>query len=181
MTVPSFLCQWQIERHTEGTSDQVRSPSCGNSVDLSSNTESTNATEKNEVHKILKSVLTCHFARLSEQLKSCFPQVATEMYSHKLISKSVRDSPTVRSVIDEFEGAMQFIKEDISKLQEHCQLFLQCLSSEGGPTKLAAQKLCQEWVDEVKKQCNISLDLTCDDLIQQDIKQQGQYYKMRHF
>ena len=130
----------------------------------------------------MKSVLTRHFACLSEQLKPCLPQVAAEMYSYKLISKSVRDSPTVHSVINEFENVMQFIKEDISKLQKHCQLFLQCLSSEGGPTKLAAQKLCQDWIGEVKKQCNISLDLTCDDLIQQDMKQQGQYYKMiRHF
>ena len=93
------------------------------------------------------------------------------MYSHKLITKSVRDSPTVRSVIDEFESAMDLMKGDVSKLQEHCQLFLQCLSSEGGPTKLVAQKLCQDWMEEVKKQCNISLDLTCDE---QDIKQQGQ-------
>ena len=94
----------------------------------------------------MKSVLTRHFARLSEQLKSCLPQVAAEMYSYKLISKSVRDSPTVHSVIDEFENAMQFIKEDFSKLQKHCQLFLQCLSSEGGPTKLAAQSMSRlDW------------------------------------
>ena len=102
------------------------------------------------------------------------------MYSKGLISKSVRDSPTVYNVIGEFESGMNLVNS-ISKLQEHCQLFLQCLSSEGGPTKLAAQKLCQEWVDKVKKQCDISVDLTCDDLTQQDIKQQGQYYKViRH-
>ena len=94
------------------------------------------------------------------------------MFSHELISRSVRDSPTVHSVINEFENATQYLEEDISKLQEHCQLFLQCLSSEGGPMKLAAKKLCQDWMEEVKKQCDISLDLTCDD--EQDIKQQGQ-------
>ena len=133
--------------------------------------------KSNDVHKILKIVLTKYFAHLNEQLKSCLPQVAAEMYSHQLITKSVRDSPTVRSVIDEFENAMKLMKGDVSKLQEHCQLFLQCLSSEGGPAKLAAQKLCQDWMDEVKKQCGISLDLTCDE---QGIKQQGlgQYYKM---
>ena len=103
------------------------------------------------------------------------------MYSKRLISESVRDSPTVYNVIDDFKSGIR-LANNISKLQEHCQLFLQCLSSEGGPTKLTAQKLCQDWIDEVKKQCNISLDLTYDDLIQQDIKQQGQYYKMiRHF
>ena len=96
------------------------------------------------------------------------------MYSKRLISESVRDSPTVYNVIGEFESGMR-LADSISKLQEHCQLFLQCLSSEGGPTKLAAQKLCQDWIEEVKKQCDISLDLTCDE---QDIKQQGQYCKV---
>ena len=92
------------------------------------------------------------------------------MYSKRLISESVRDCPTVYNVIGEFESGMK-LASNISKLQEHCQLFLQCLSSEGGPTKLAAQKLCQDWMEEVKKQCDISLDLTFDE---QDIKQQGQ-------
>ena len=92
------------------------------------------------------------------------------MYSKRLISESVRDSPTVYNVIGEFESGMK-LASNISKLQEHCQLFLQCLSSEGGPTKLTAQKLCQDWMEEVKKQCDISLDLTCDE---QDIAHQGQ-------
>ena len=127
--------------------------------------------KNSEVHKVLKKILKSHFAHLNEQLKSCLQQVAAEMYSHNLITKSVRDSPTVRSVIDEFENAMDLMKGDVSKLQEHCQLFLQCLSSEGGPMELAAQKLYQDWMEEVKKQCNISLDLTCDE---QDIKQEGQ-------
>ena len=124
--------------------------------------------------------MTSHFADLSNQLSRCLSRVSAAMYSKRLISESVRDSPTVYSVIGEFESGMNLVN-NISKLQKHCQLFLQCLSSEGGPTKLAAQKLCQEWVDEVKRKCDISLDLTCDDLIQQDINQQGQYYKMiRH-
>ena len=92
------------------------------------------------------------------------------MYSKRLISESVRDYPTVYSIVGEFESGMKLINT-ISKLQEHCQLFLQCLYSEGGPMKLAAQKLCQDWIEEVKKQCDISLDLTCDE---QHIKQQSQ-------
>ena len=128
------------------------------------------ATESDEVNKVLKSVLTSHFADLSNQLSRCLPRVSAAMYSKRLISESVRKSPTVDSVIDEFESGMR-LANNISKLQEHCQLFLQCLSSEGGPTKLAAQKLCQDWMEEVKKQCDISLDLTCGE---QDIKQQGQ-------
>ena len=115
----------------------------------------------------MKKVLKSHFAHLSDHLRPCVQQVADRMYSHDLIIKSVRDSPTVHSMIDQFEIAMENIKGDNSKLQEHCQLFLQCLSSEGDPMKSAVQKLCQDWIVEVKKQCDISLNLTCDE-------QQGQ-------
>ena len=101
-----FLYQGQIQRQKEGTSGQTGRPTCGNSVNISSNIASVNATEKNEVHKVLKRILTTHFARLTDQLKPCLQYVAAEMYSHKLISKSVWDSPTVHSVIDEFENTM---------------------------------------------------------------------------
>ena len=167
----SFLYQGQTEGQNKGASDQVGGQtfsSCDNSV--YGDIEGTNATENNEVHKVLKSVLMSHFANLSNQLTRCLPQLSATMYAKRLISESVRKSPTTDTVIDEFESGMRLAK-NILKLQEHCQLFLQCLSNEGGPTKLIAQKLCQDWMKEVKKQCDISLDLTCDE---QDIKQQGQ-------
>ena len=128
------------------------------------------SSESDKVHKVLKSVLISHFSDLSNQLSRCLSRVSASMYSKRLISESVRDSPTVYNVIGEFESGMR-LASNISKLQEHCQLFLQCLSSEGGPMELAAQKLCQDWMEEVKKQCDISLDLTGDE-------QQGQWYKM---
>ena len=165
---PSFL--YQIDRQNEVT---CTCPSHGNSVHLSSNI--TDATKSDEVHKVLKKVLTSHFADLSNQLSRCLPQVAAEMYSKDLISKSVRDSPTAINVINEFERGLEIVNEDILKLQEHCQLFLQCLSSEGGPTKLVAQNLCKDWMEEVKRECDIALDLLCYGLGHQNvmIKQGG--------
>ena len=132
----------------------------------------TTGTTLKQVKKILKAVLLSHFAGLSDQLKSCLHQITTKMYSCSLISKSVRDSPTVNSVIDEFENGMQY-KNDVLKLQEHCQLFLQCLSIEGGPVKLAAQELCKDWMEEVNKKCSISLDLLCIEVMHES--NQGQY------
>ena len=166
-----FLYQGQTEGQKQGLSDQVGSNTfsfCDKTV--YGDIEGASATESDEVNKVLKDVLMSHFADLSNQLSRCLPRVSAAMYSKRLISESVRKSPTIDSVIDEFECGMR-LANNISKLQEHCQLFLQCLSSEGGPTKLSAQKLCQDWMEKVKKQCDISLDLTCDE---QDIKQQGQ-------
>ena len=156
----------------EGISGQIRDQTFSScDIFVYGDIEGTSAKETNEVHKVLKRVLKIHFVDLSEQLSRCLQQVSSAMYSKGLISKSVRKSPTIDSVIDEFESGMKLVN-NISKLQEDCQFFLQCLSSEGGRTKLVAQKLCQDWMEEVKKQCDISLDLTCDE---QDIKQQGQF------
>ena len=164
-----FLYQGQIERQQERISGQITGQTSYCDKSVYGDIESASATES-EVHKVLKSVLTSHFADLSNQLSRCLPRVSAAMFSKRLISESVRDYPTVYSVVGEFESGMR-LANNISKLQKHCQLFLQCLSSEGGPMKLTAQKLCQDWMEEVKKQCDISLDFTCDEL---DIKQQGQ-------
>ena len=166
-----FLYQGKIEGQKKGTNDHVKDQTFslhGNSVH--GDIGDTSAIESNEVCKVLKSVLTSHFADLSNQLSRCLPRVSAAMYSKRMISESVRKSPAIDSVIDEFESGLQ-LANNISMLKEHCQLFLQCLCSEGGPTKLAAQKLCKNWVEEVKKKCSISLHLTCDE---EDIEQQGQ-------
>lgn len=125
-----------------------------------------------QAKKVMKDVLTCHFGHLSNQLTLCLSRVAREMYSCRLISRSVNESPTVYNLIYEFENGMQY-KEDVSKLQEHCQLFLQCLSIEGGPMTLAAQELCKDWKEEVNKKCSISLDLLCIEVLHES--NQGQY------
>ena len=55
-------------------------------------------------------------------------------------------------MVDEFDNRMQYTYGRDFKLQKHCQLFLQCLFSEGGPTKLGeftAENLCQALVKEV--------------------------------
>ena len=132
----------------------------------------TTGTTLNQVKKVLKVVLLSHFAGLSDQLRQCLHQVITKMYSCGLISKSVRDSPTVNNAIDEFENGMQY-KDDVLKLQEHCRLFLQCLSIEGGPMKLAAQELCKDWTEQVNTKCSVSLDLLRDDIVHES--NQGQY------
>ena len=167
--ITTFL--YQTEGQKKGITDQVGGQTfSSHTKSIHGGIEGISATESDEVNKVLKSVLTSHFADLSNQLSRCLPRVSAVMYSKRLISESVKKSPTIDNVIDEFESGMR-LANNISNLQEHCQLFLQCLSSEGGPTKLAAQKLCRDWMEEVKKQCYISLNLTCDET---DIKQQGQ-------
>ena len=114
-----------------------------------------------QAKQIMKNVLSSHFEHLSQQLRLCLPRVAEEMYSCRLINETVLESPTAYKLIQEFKNGMQCVV-DILKLQEHCRVFLQCLSIEDGPMKLAAQNLCKDWMEEVNKKCSVSLDLLCD-------------------
>ena len=138
-------------------------------INACSITDSTEHTAK-QVEKVVKDVLRGHFARLSDHLKPCLHRVAAEMYSCRLISRSVSESPTVHNLIGEFESGMQW-KDDVLKLQEHCRLFLQCLSIEGGPAQLAAQKLSENWMREVNKECSVSLDLLCFEVVHNEVIQ----------
>ena len=112
-----------------------------------------------KIRRTLKEVLKKKFASLSRSLKDTLPYVAAEMYSKGLISEAVKDNPTYDSMIREFEAGLQFL-ESVSELENHCQLFLKCLSSQGGPAVGAAKVLAKDWNDEVNKHCDIFFNLS---------------------
>ena len=112
-----------------------------------------------KIRRTLKEVLKKKFASLSRSLKDTLPNVAAEMYSKGLISEAVKDNPTYDSMRREFEAGLQFL-ESVSELENHCQLFLKCLSSQGGPVVGAAKVLAKDWNEEVNKNCCILLNLS---------------------
>ena len=114
-------------------------------------------TEK--ICRTLKGVLKTRFASLSRSLKDTLPYVAAEMYSKGLISEVVKDNPTYDSMIREFEAGLQFL-ESVSELENHCQLFLKCLSIQGGPAAGAAKALAKDWNEEVNKNCGIFFNIS---------------------
>lgn len=93
-------------------------------------------------------------------MHDCVPSVATEMYSVGLISEAVKDAPTYDSMIREFVAGMNS-KRTVSKLEEHCQLFLESLSSQGGPVNAEAKVLAEDWKEEVTK-LDISFNVKVD-------------------
>lgn len=106
---------------------------------------------------ILKGALQKQSANLSRLLSDCLRDVALEMYAKELITKSVYQNPTYISLINDFENGMVF--KDISGLQNHCQLFLDSLSSQGGPVKSAAKVIAENWKNEISIELKITLTL----------------------
>ena len=121
--------------------------------------EGATSVDIDKIRRTLKEVLKKKFASLSRSLKDTLSYVAAEMYSKGLISETVKDNPTYDSMIREFEAGLQFL-ESVSELENHCQLFLKCLSSQGGPVVGAAKVLAKDWNEEVNKNCGILLNLS---------------------
>ena len=110
------------------------------------------------ITKVLLKVLDDCYESLRLALRFCLEDVAEDMFSKGLISESTMTSPNYDTVISEVKTGMKE-KEDTPQLEKHCQLFLTCLSSQGGPAEAVAEELAEQWKDEVQKELNISLSL----------------------
>ena len=113
------------------------------------------------ITKVLLKVLDDCYKSLSLALRFCLEDVAKDMFSKGLISESTMTSPNYDTVISEFKTGMKE-KENIPQLEDHCRLFLTCLSSQGGPAEAVAEELAEQWKEEVQKELNISLSLDVD-------------------
>ena len=110
------------------------------------------------VREILRRVLQEQSANLTDLLYGCLPNVVTQMYAKGLITEPVYCNPTYQSVMKDYENGMKF--KTVPELEKHCQLFLDCLSSQGGPVKDAAKAIAEYWKDEINKELGVKLNLT---------------------
>ena len=110
------------------------------------------------ITKVLLKVLDDCYESLRLALHFCLEDVSKDMFCKGLISESTMTTPNYDTVISEFKTGMKE-KENIPQLEKHCQLFLTCLSSQGGPAEAVAEELLEQWKDEVQKELNISLSL----------------------
>ena len=85
-------------------------------------------------------VLDDGYDSLSLALRFCLEDVAKDMFFKGLMSESTMTSPNYDAVISEFKTGMKE-KKDTPQLKKHCQLFLTCLSSQGGPAEVVAEDI----------------------------------------
>ena len=92
-----------------------------------------------------------HFADAAKATKYCIQNISDELFAKRLISDSVKESPTYQKIFDEFESGIRSI-QSISKLEERYEKFLQCLKCDGGPIKDTVDSLCADW-KIIRDQC----------------------------
>ena len=83
-------------------------------------------------------------------LSNCLLNFATQIFTMELITEPVYKNPTYLNVMNHYENGMKF--KVISELEKHCQVFLDSLSSQGGPMKHAAKATAEYWNNEISNE-----------------------------
>ena len=112
------------------------------------------------VCRTVKQVLRSHYAKLMESTETCLSKVASELYSKNLINKEVRHSPNFEKIEIDFSAMVSLYKGDAKKMMEVCSLFIECVSTAGGPAQEEAIALARDWENEVFKDHQVSFSLT---------------------
>ena len=92
--------------------------------------------------KLIEESLRNHCDELEEALDYSVKEGIAQLFAVRLISQSV--SLTCGGIIDEFMTDLRTI-QDVAKIKEHYELFLDCLSSLDGACRDICSRLTAEW------------------------------------
>ena len=133
------------KREKHDCSDSINSPAIITSDNLKG------------IKGIIQDALTQWHSDLSKVLKKSLEKIATDLYSHGLISEAVNESPTFKDIMTEFQSGMNLIR-NYQRLVKHCELFLQTLVDQHGPPKEAAINIAEDWTENIKRKLNITIE-----------------------
>ena len=96
--------------------------------------------------KLIEESLRNHCHELEQELDYSAIERIAQLFAVRLISQSVSltCSGIVARIIDEFITDLRTI-QDVAKIKEHYELFLDCLSSQDGACRDICSRLTAEW------------------------------------
>ena len=90
--------------------------------------------------------MTDNHVALHDVFQESIGSISNELLQAGIITRDVQRSPSYDSIIGQFEAGMNFIGTQ-KDLVEHCKKFITALTNVGGPVKIAALMIQQEWID----------------------------------
>ena len=84
--------------------------------------------------------------------------IANELFQVGIIADDVQRSHSYDAIIDSFLSGIDFISTQ-SNLESHCRKFLKALSNVGGPLAGAASMLQRKWIETVRDELGVELQL----------------------
>ena len=106
----------------------------------------------------LKKVLNSMQADLNDIFQMSIGSISNQLVQVDIITSDVQKSPSYDAIISQFVGGMNFISTQ-KELEEHCKVFIKALTNVGGPLRRAALMIKQKWIDAVKQELGIELQL----------------------
>jgi hypothetical protein len=108
--------------------------------------------------RLLKQALNDNRVALNGIFQESLGSISREMSQCDIITREVQRSPSYDAIISSFEGGMKF-KRTKRDIEGHCVKFLKALVNTGGPVKDAAVMIQQDWIELVRQELSIDLEL----------------------
>ena len=77
-------------------------------------------------------------------LESSLKEIANKLFEADIVTRQVQKSPTYDAIASSFLSLMKILNSK-SDLEKHCMVYLEALSSVGGPIKFVANLLREKW------------------------------------
>ena len=97
-------------------------------------------------------------ADLHDTFQMSIGSISNQLLQADIITSDVQKSPSYDAIINQFVSGMKF-KRTQRNLEEHCKKFITALTNVGGPVKDAALMIQEDWIDIVKRELGIELQL----------------------
>ena len=110
------------------------------------------------LQNIIKNGLRSKYDKTERALSSSIERVASKLYAKELIGEAVKDKPDFSKIASGFNSILEF-KSTKDEIEDLCQMFLESISSEGGPAKECAKDLKREWKQKAKENLSIELNI----------------------
>ena len=110
---------------------------------------------------MINDVLVSHYAALNALPKKGLSELASQLYTVRLVNNAVKESPLMQECIDEFKASLSFIRK-LPKVEEHCQQFLSSFVAVRGSYAKAAEALGEDWIEAIKNELGLDFNIDID-------------------
>ena len=110
---------------------------------------------------MINDVLVSHDASLNFLPKKALSELASQLYTVRLVNNAVRQAPSMEECIDEFKASLSF-KRKLPQVEEHCQKFLSSFIAVRGSYADAAEALGEDWIEAIRNELGLDFNIDID-------------------
>ena len=118
----------------------------------------TTTSDISKINETIKGVLDSKFAVLKSATKNSIKSIVPELFSSGIISEEVREKADFGMIVGDFKSNLD-LKASRREVEVLCGKFLNGIACQGGPTRAAADSLCEEWKKTIKEKHDLDFNL----------------------